>query len=254
MQLKKSLGQHFLKDEAMLSRISDAIGDLNPFVAVVEIGPGQGALTKYLIKKKHPNYMAVELDNRWAAYIPEHFPALRGKVINEDFLQTDLSQLFQYPTHVVGNFPYNISTEIIFKVIEHRATVTKMTGMFQKEVAVRIAAPPGNKEYGVTSVLTQAYFDCEYLFDVPPHSFDPPPKVMSGILQLKLKTEGLLNCDEKLFKTIVKKAFGQRRKTLRNSLKDMIHNKEILSEAFFDLRPERLSVKDFEQLTNRLKA
>jgi len=254
MQLKKSLGQHFLKDEAILNKIADAIGDLSSFKTVLEIGPGQGALTKYLVKKKHPNYLAIELDNRWAAYIPEHFPVLQGKVINEDFLHTDLTKIFEYPTHVVGNFPYNISTEIIFKVIEHRATVTKMTGMFQKEVAVRIASLPGNKEYGVTSVLTQAYFDCEYLFDVPPQSFDPPPKVMSGILQLKLKTEDFLNCDEKLFKTIVKKAFGQRRKTLRNSLKDMIQNKEMLSEPFFDLRPERLSVKDFEALTNRLKS
>lgn len=252
LYLKKSLGQHFLKDESVLKKIAAAISDLQAFKTVVEIGPGMGALTKYLLQQKHPNFFVVELDDRWALHLSNAYPALRGKIIHEDFLTTDLSFL-EDPTHIVGNFPYNISSQIVFRIIEERAKVEMMTGMFQKEVALRIAAGHGSKDYGVTSVLTQAYYDCQYLFDVPPDCFDPPPKVMSGIIQLKRKAQRTLNCDEKLFKRIVKAAFNQRRKTMRNSLKEFIHGEKIAEDDVFNLRPEQISVEQFQELTNKIQ-
>jgi 16S rRNA (adenine1518-N6/adenine1519-N6)-dimethyltransferase len=253
LHLKKSLGQHFLKDESVLQKIADAIGDLSGYKTVVEIGPGMGALTKYLLPGKHDNFYVVELDDRWAEHLSNAYPVLRGKIIHEDFLQTDLSFL-QNPTHIVGNFPYNISSQIVFRIIDERDKVETMTGMFQKEVALRIAAKHGSKDYGVTSVLTQAYYDCRYLFDVPPESFDPPPKVMSGIIQLTRKAERTLNCDEVLFKKVVKAAFNQRRKTMRNSLKEFTGGKEIVSNEIFNLRPEQISVHQFQELTNLIQA
>jgi 16S rRNA (adenine1518-N6/adenine1519-N6)-dimethyltransferase len=253
LHLKKSLGQHFLKDESVLHKIADAIGDLSGYKTVVEIGPGMGALTKYLLPKKHDNFYVVELDDRWAEHLSNAYPVLRDKIIHEDFLQTDLSFL-QNPTHIVGNFPYNISSQIVFRIIDEREKVETMTGMFQKEVALRIAAKHGSKDYGVTSVLTQAYYDCRYLFDVPPESFDPPPKVMSGIIQLTRKKERTLICDEVLFKKIVKAAFNQRRKTMRNSLKEFTGGKEIASNEVFNLRPEQISVQQFQELTNLIQA
>ncbi|MDB5282812.1 MAG: rsmA [Bacteroidota bacterium] len=250
--LKKSLGQHFLKDEDVLMKIAAAIGDMSPFKTVVEIGPGKGALSKYLLKAKPGNFYVVELDDRWAEFLKQAYPLLRGKIINEDFLQTDLS-FMQYPSHLVGNFPYNISSQIVFKMIDHKDVVEQMTGMFQKEVAVRIAAKPGSKDYGVMSVLAQAYYDCQYLFDVPPESFDPPPKVMSGVIQLKRRATKTLNCDEDFFKRVVKTAFNQRRKTMRNSLKEVTNKKEVLTNEVFNLRPEQLSVQQFEDLTNLIQ-
>lgn len=247
LHLKKSLGQHFLNDESILHRITEAIGDLTPFKTVVEIGPGAGALTKYLLKQNHPAFYVVELDDRWAAHLTQTHPALRGKLIHEDFLQTDLS-FMQNPTHVVGNFPYNISSQIVFRIIDEREKVQRMTGMFQKEVAQRIAARHGNKNYGVTSVLTQTYFNCEYLFDIHPESFTPPPKVMSGIIRLTRKENLQLPCNEALLKRVVKAAFNQRRKTLRNSLKEFIGGKEIAGGAIFNLRPEQIPVEQFHQL------
>lgn len=253
LYLKKSLGQHFLKDEGILQKIAEAIGDMSPFKTVVEIGPGMGALTKYLIKQKHENFFVVELDDRWAEHLSNAYPSLRGKIIHEDFLQTDLGFL-QNPTHVVGNFPYNISSQIVFRIIDEREKVEMMTGMFQKEVALRIAAKHGSKDYGVTSVLTQAYYDCHYLFDVTPDCFDPPPKVMSGIIQLKRKEKRTLDCDEVLFKRIVKAAFNQRRKTMRNSLKEFTGGKELASNDIFNLRPEQISVQAFQDLTNLIQS
>ena len=250
--LKKSLGQHFLNDESVLLKIAAAIGDMSVFKTVVEIGPGIGALTKYLIPQKHSNFYVVELDDRWAEHLSNAYPALRGKIIHEDFLQTDLSFL-QNPTHVVGNFPYNISSQIVFRIIDERDKVERMTGMFQKEVAVRISAKHGSKDYGVTSVLTQAYYDCHYLFDVAPECFNPPPKVMSGIIQLTRKKKKTLNCDEVLFKEIVKAAFNQRRKTMRNSLKEFTGGKEISGKDVFNLRPEQISVEQFIELTNLIQ-
>lgn len=247
--LKKSLGQHFLKEEQVLQKIADAIGDLRPFARVVEIGPGLGALTKYLTRGRPDNLWLVELDDRWAASQKETNPWMADRVVHGDFLQTDLALLLQYPTHIVGNFPYNISTQIVFTMIDHRDLVTAMTGMFQKEVALRIAAKPKSKDYGVMSILAQAYYSAEYLFDVSPHCFDPPPKVMSGVVRMSRKSDAL-NCDEALFRRIVKQAFTQRRKTMRNSLRAMIHELNISTAAVFDKRPEELSVKDFEDLTN----
>jgi 16S rRNA (adenine1518-N6/adenine1519-N6)-dimethyltransferase len=249
--LKKSLGQHFLKDEHVLQKIAEAIGDLSRFKTVVEIGPGMGALTKYLLKQKHPNFFVVELDDRWVEHLSNAYPALRGKIIHEDFMAADLSFL-EKPTHVVGNFPYNISSQIVFRIIDEKDKVEEMTGMFQKEVALRIASQHGSKDYGVLSVLTQAYYDCRYLFDVSPDCFDPPPKVMSGIILLKRREQKTLSCDEKFFRRVVKTAFNQRRKTMRNSLKELVNDKTILTNDFFNLRPEQISVAQFEELTNLL--
>ena len=251
LYLKKSLGQHFLKDTAVQKKIADAIGDLTAFARVIEIGPGMGALTQHLVKGKPDNLYLIELDDRWAAYQKETNAFMADRVIHKDFLKTDLTEILEYPTHIVGNFPYNISTEIVFTIIDHRDMITQMTGMFQKEVAVRIAGKPRTKEYGVTSVLTQAYYEASYLFDVTPDAFDPPPKVMSGILKLVRKTEPL-GCDEKLFKRIVKQAFTQRRKTMRNSLKQMIHEMQISDDSVFNQRPEELDVKAFVELTNMI--
>lgn len=245
MELKKSLGQHFLHDQNMLQKISELIGDLKEFSSVMEIGPGHGALTRYLLKKKHHDFKAVEVDRRCVAFLEENIPVL--KVINIDFLKADLNQLLQSPACIVGNFPYNISSQIVFKIIESRAVVKQMIGMFQKEVAVRIASPHGTKDYGVISVLTQAYFDCTYLIDVPPGCFTPPPKVMSGIIKLERKKEEL-GCDEKLFRNIVKQAFTQRRKILSNSLKGIDSTAQW--NGFEMKRPEQLSVSDFVLLTN----
>lgn len=249
LELKKSLGQHFLKDEDVLQRITEAIGDLSQFKTVVEIGPGMGALTRHLVKSKPDNFYVIELDDRWAAYLPKTYPILKDKVIHKDFLQTDLD-FMQWPTHVVGNFPYNISSQIVFRIIDYKDIVEEMTGMFQKEVALRIASKPGTKDYGVLSVLTQAYYDCTYLFDVFPESFNPPPKVMSGIVHLKRREQKTLNCDEVKFKNVVKTAFNQRRKIMRNSLKSIVNDTALLNGDIFNLRPEQLSVQQFEELTN----
>ncbi len=248
--LKKSLGQHFLKDEEVLQKIAAAIGDMKSFATVVEIGPGMGALTKYLLQHRPDNFYVVELDDRWVAHLAQTYPLLRNKIIHEDFLKADLN-FMQRPTHIVGNFPYNISSQIIFRMIEYKEVVEEMTGMFQKEVALRIAAQPGCKDYGILTVLAQAYYECNYLFDVLPESFNPPPKVMSGVIQLKRKTTSL-QCDEAKFKKIVKAAFNQRRKTMRNSLKEWVTDKSLLTQEVFSKRPEQLSVADFESLTRLL--
>lgn len=249
LHLKKSLGQHFLKDETIQRKIADAIGDMSPYARVIEIGPGMGALTRHLVKGKPKNLWLIELDDRWAAYQKETNAWMADRIIHKDFLKVDLEDILEYPTHIVGNFPYNISSQIIFTVIDHKDKVRAVTGMFQKEVGMRIAAKPGTKDYGVPSILTQAYYDVKYLFDVPPESFDPPPKVMSGVIQLTRKTEAM-HCDEKLFKRIVKQAFTQRRKTMRNSLKDILSQKNISDNKVFDKRPEQLTLHEFEELTN----
>lgn len=247
--LKKSLGQHFLKDETVSKRIVTALNQCS-FQHLLEIGPGGGALTKYLLTIPDIDFKAVEIDNEKVQFLENAYPQIKDKIIAQNILEMD--RPFGQPFAVVGNFPYNISTEIVFKMIEWRTDIQCMVGMFQKEVALRLAAREGNKVYGVTSVLTQAFFDVEYLFDVPPESFTPPPKVMSGVLRFVPKTEPVsINGERKLF-VLVKAAFNQRRKTLRNAVKSLF-DENILKEELFNKRAEQLSVHDFAALTFRMR-
>jgi 16S rRNA (adenine1518-N6/adenine1519-N6)-dimethyltransferase len=216
---------------------------------VLEIGPGMGALTEYLLEMDL-DLWAMEIDYDSVPYIQEHFPKMKGKVIEADFLKADLVELMgTEPFAVVGNFPYNISSQILFKCLEHRNQVPEIMGMFQKEVAERIAEPPGSKRYGILSVLLQAYYDIEYCFTVDENAFNPPPKVKSGVIRCIRNKRQSLPCDEKLFKTVIKMSFGQRRKTIRNSIKSLIKDKGLESELLA-LRPETLSVDQFVELTN----
>lgn len=247
LTLKKSLGQHFLKDEAMCVRIVDQI-DYTPNMNLVEIGPGGGAITKYLLQQPDINFRVIEIDDEKVAYLPTQFPALAGKIIHTDFLKADKPFEGEYFS-IIGNFPYNISTQIMFQVYEWEASIHQVVGMFQKEVSERIAAQPGSKVYGILSVLIQAFFKVEYLFDVPPTSFNPPPKVMSGVIKA-VNINNPYNIENKdRFRKIVKAAFGQRRKTLRNALKGYWPN-ESMTGAIFNKRAEQLSVQDFVDLYN----
>ena len=245
MVLKKSLGQHFLTDEKILDQIIDALKQRN-FTQLLEVGPGGGALTKHLLQLPNIVLKVVELDDEKVAMLPKTFPQLQGKIIHEDFLQ--ITPPFEGRFTIIGNFPYNISTEILFKAIDWKDQVEGVIGMFQKEVAQRVAAPAGSKTYGVTSVLIQAFFDVTYLFDVPPKSFNPPPKVMSGVIQLSPIKEPLHVKSERAFKVLVKTAFNQRRKMLRNAVKSLF-NQEVLMDAIFDKRAEQLTKEDFAKLT-----
>jgi 16S rRNA (adenine1518-N6/adenine1519-N6)-dimethyltransferase len=247
--LKKSLGQHFLKDENICRKIVDALQQ-HPFSQLIEVGPGGGALTKYLVQLKEIDFRAVELDEEKVEYLLKTYPGLKDKIIHRSFL--DIERPFAGKFTVVGNFPYNISTQILFKILEWRDEVECMIGMFQKEVAQRIAAKEGNKIYGVTSVLVQAFFSVEYLFDVAEKSFNPPPKVKSGVIRLLPKKEKLFMKTEKDFFLLVKTAFNQRRKTLRNAVRGLF-TEETLAEGIFDKRAEQLSVKQFAELTFKMK-
>ena len=247
--LKKSLGQHFLKDETICKKIVEAVCQ-SSFENLVEVGPGAGAITKYLIDIPNINFKAVELDNEKVTYLKLAFPLLLDKIIHKDFLQTTVP--FENEFTIVGNFPYNISTEILFKVLDWKTQVPTVIGMFQKEVAERVAANHGNKSYGIISVLVQAYYDVEYLFDVPPTSFNPPPKVNSGVIRLTRKEKPLEFSSHKKFVALVKAAFNQRRKMLRNPVKGMFEP-AVLQEAIFTKRAEQLSIQDFADLTYRMK-
>ena len=245
VRAKKHLGQHFLKDENISKAIADALIFHQGYNSAIEIGPGMGVLTKYLVVNPIlKNFKVVEIDRDSVAYLKTNYPALQ--IIEADFLQLNLNEVFDAPFAVIGNFPYNISTEILFKVLEYRDKVPEVVGMFQKEVAERIAAPPGSKTYGITSVLLQAFYDIEYLFTVEPEVFNPPPKVKSGVIRLKRNKREKLSCDETLFFKVVKTAFNQRRKTLSNALKSMNLN---IPEEFKTLRAEVLSVEDFIRIT-----
>lgn len=248
---KKSLGQHFLTDLSVAERIADTLNGYQG-VPTLEIGPGMGVLSQFLLEKGH-DLTVVELDSESVDYLQRNFPALEGRIIGEDFLKLDLSSLYDGPFCVIGNYPYNISSQIFFKILDYRDQVTCCSGMLQKEVAERIAAAPGSKVYGILSVLLQAWYDIEYLFTVDEHVFNPPPKVKSGVIRLRRNNVSDLGCDERLFKTIVKTSFGQRRKTLRNSLRSFARNPEILTDEIFNKRPEQLSVAEFVRLTNFLK-
>lgn len=246
--LKKSLGQHFLKDEIIIQKIIAALKDFT-FTNLLEVGPGAGALTKELIKLPGINFKAVELDDEKVGYLQKKYKALEQKIIHKSFL--DIEKPFEEPFNVIGNFPYNISTQILFKILEWKEHVPVVIGMFQKEVALRAASAPGNKVYGVLSALIQPYYDIEYLFDVPPESFNPPPKVMSGVIRLTRKTASLNVKSERAYWVLVKTAFNQRRKTLRNAVKSLF-TAEVLQDDIFTLRAEALSIEDFAALTFRM--
>ena len=240
------MGQHFLTDLSVARRIADSL-PADCTLPILEVGPGMGVLSQFVVEK--PNcFTAVEIDSESVEYLRQHLPAL--DVVEGDFLKMNLDRLFEGAKFaVIGNFPYNISSQIFFRVLDHRDRIPCVVGMVQKEVAERIASPHGNKVYGITSVLLQAFYDIEYLFTVPEHVFDPPPKVKSAVIRLTRNNTERLACDEKLFVRVVKTAFNQRRKTLRNSLKPLLQN-AACAEPIFDKRPEQLSVADFVALTN----
>jgi 16S rRNA (adenine1518-N6/adenine1519-N6)-dimethyltransferase len=250
VKAKKSYGQHFLNNESTAERIASFLPD-STHQNVLEIGPGKGMLTKYLISKTK-NFKTVEADRDMISYLAEHYPKL--EVIELDFLKLALPKVFDgQPFTIIGNFPYNISSQIVFKMINHHELVPEMVGMFQKEMADRIIALPGSKTYGVISVLTQAFYKGYTLMKLAPGAFNPPPKVNSAVI--RLSTEGVppLVCDHKLFRRIVKATFNQRRKMLRNTLRGLVIDHAILEDDYFNNRPEQLSVKDFEILTNKLE-
>jgi len=247
--LKKSLGQHFLNDDNICRNIVAALRQ-EQFERLLEVGPGGGALTKYLLKLPGIDFKAVELDEEKVRYLQQTYPAICGKIVHEDFLHAAIP--FEDDFIVVGNFPYNISTQILFKVLEWKRQVPVTIGMFQKEVAQRIASKPGSKVYGILSVLVQAYYDVEYLFDVPQGCFNPPPKVMSGVIKLIRRTAPPDVKSERQFFNLVKTAFNQRRKTLRNAVRGLFDD-GTLNDEIFDKRAEQLSVQDFAVLTFRMK-
>lgn len=252
VKAKKHLGQHFLNDENIARKIADTLS-LERYKKVLEIGPGMGVLTKYLLDKSIDVYV-IEIDTESVNYLKKHYPKLSGKIISQDFLRYDLTLVFaDEPFAIIGNFPYNISTQIVFRMLEMRDQIPEFSGMFQKEVAERICQDKGTKAYGILSVLVQAFYKAEYLFTVSENVFTPPPKVKSGVLRLTRKEDFRLACDEKLFFIVVKTAFNQRRKTLRNSLKTLNLSEEIKSNATFDLRPEQLSVEDFVKVTQMIQ-
>jgi 16S rRNA (adenine1518-N6/adenine1519-N6)-dimethyltransferase len=248
VKAKKFLGQHFLKDLDIAQKIADSLQGVG-YDLVLEIGPGMGVLTQYLLAKSHDTQV-VEIDRESVAYLTKNFPQLEGKIHGSDFLKMNLKEVFGGKSMaIIGNFPYNISSQIVFKALEYKELVPEFAGMFQKEVAQRIAAKPGSKTYGILSVLTHAYYEVEYLFTVPPHVFNPPPKVDSGVIRMIRKADFSISVDEKLFIEVVKTAFNQRRKTLRNSLKTYNLPQEITENVIFAQRPEQLGFEAFIELT-----
>lgn len=245
---KKSLGQHFLRDKSVAQHIVESLSGNQK--TVLEIGPGMGVLTEYLLDRTDINLYAIEIDRDSVPYLQQHFPQLTPRLIEGDFLQLDLGKLFQEPFSVIGNFPYNISSQIFFRVLEYRNQIPEVVGMIQKEVAERIAEKPGSKTYGILSVLIQAFYNVEYLFTVHENVFVPPPKVKSAVIRFTRNDVQQLDCDEKLFTKVVKTTFNQRRKTIRNSLKPLVGDNVLPFHPFLELRPERLSVADFVELTN----
>ncbi len=248
VRAKKNLGQHFLKDKNIAQKIVDSLA-ANDILSVLEIGPGMGVLTQFLIRKPNFQTFVVEIDTESVDFLKQHYPELQERIISDDFLRIDLQKWFQGPFAVIGNFPYNISSQIFFKVLDYRDQIPEVVGMVQKEVAERISAGPGSKTYGILSVLLQAFYRIDYLFTVQEHVFAPPPKVKSAVIRMTRNERQSLNCDEKLFFMVVKQSFNQRRKTLRNSLKTLIKAEELRQNPVFDKRPEQLSVEEFEKLT-----
>ena len=252
VKAKKHLGQHFLNDESVAQDIADTL-TLKGYQQVLEIGPGMGVLTKYLLKKDITTHV-IEIDTESVDYLKANYLNLAPRIIEKDFLKYDLNQVFKgEPFAIIGNFPYNISTQIVFKTLELRDQIPEFSGMFQKEVAERICSKEGSKVYGILSVLTQAFYDAEYLFTVPPNVFNPPPKVDSGVLRLIRKENYHIPCDEALFFKVVKTAFQQRRKTIRNSLKTLNLSDNLREDSIFDKRPEQLTVNEFINLTQLIE-
>lgn len=253
---KKNLGQHFLTDLNVAKRIADTV-DTCPNIPILEIGPGMGVLTQYLVEK-HRDVKAVEIDKESVAYLNEAFPILHDNIVGADFLQMNLEDIFSGKQFVLtGNYPYDISSQIFFKMLDNRDLIPCCTGMIQREVALRIAAQPGNKTYGILSVLIQAWYDVEYLFTVDEDVFNPPPKVKSAVIRMTRNNVSKLNCDEILFKRLVKTVFNQRRKMLRVSLRQMIPNKahkNFYEQDVMAKRPEQLTIAQFVELTNMVEA
>ena len=251
---KKNLGQHFLTDLSIAKRIADTV-DACPDLPVLEVGPGMGVMTQYLVEKPRP-FKVVEIDRESVAYLNENFPKLRENILGEDFLRMDLREVFGGQQFVLtGNYPYDISSQIFFKMLDNRDLIPCCTGMIQHEVAVRMASQPGNKQYGILSVLIQAWYHVEYLFTVEPTVFNPPPKVMSAVIRMTRNDVQHLGCDEQLFKRVVKTVFNQRRKMLRVSLRQIFDGQHPASDGFFQndimtRRPEQLSIPQFVELTN----
>ena len=250
VRAKKHLGQHFLKDLSVARSITDALSG-ESYTNIIEIGPGMGVLTQYLLTKDFITHV-IELDRESVSYLQAEYPQLSQRIYSADFLKLNLETITDQPFALIGNFPYNISSQILFKALDYKDQIPEIVGMFQKEVAERIASSPGNKKYGIISVLVQAYYNIEYLFTVDEDVFDPPPKVKSGVIRLNRNDKKKLDCNEKFFKQVVKQAFSQRRKTLRNALKPLI-GKSGFNDPKLELRAERLSVKDFVYLTNQLE-
>ena len=251
---KKALGQHFLTDETIAARIAATLDDYKG-MPVLEVGPGMGVLTKYLLDYGH-DVTVVEIDEESVDYLNQNFPSLHGRILGDDFLKMDLAKVMgDRQFCVIGNYPYNISSQIFFKVLDYKDLIPRCSGMLQKEVAERLAAAPGSKVYGILSVLLQAWYDVEYLFTVNENVFNPPPKVKSGVIRMKRNDVTQLGCDEKLFRTIVKTTFGQRRKTLRNSIRGLLPPGCVLPDLpVWGQRPEQLSVQEFINLTNVVTA
>ncbi|WP_308764215.1 16S rRNA (adenine(1518)-N(6)/adenine(1519)-N(6))-dimethyltransferase RsmA [uncultured Bacteroides sp.] len=250
---KKFLGQHFLKDLKVAQDIADTV-DSQPELPILEVGPGMGVLTQFLVKKER-TVKVVEVDYESVAYLREAFPSLEDHIIEDDFLKMNLNRTFDgNPFVLTGNYPYNISSQIFFKMLDNKELIPCCTGMIQKEVAERIAAGPGSKTYGILSVLIQAWYEVEYLFTVSEHVFNPPPKVKSAVIRMTRNQTHDLGCNEKLFKQVVKTTFNQRRKTLRNSIKPILGKESsILQDEIFNKRPEQLSVQQFVELTNMVE-
>ena len=246
---KKHLGQHFLKDLNIAKQIADGLTRRGGYDKVLEIGPGTGMLTQFLLQNEGETSV-IELDRDSVAYLKQHFPQLEGRIIEGDFLKLNMEDYFSGKFAVIGNFPYNISSQIFFKVLDLKQQVPEVVCMLQKEVADRLISPPGNKTYGILSVFLQAYYDLEYLFTVPPNVFNPPPKVNSAVIRLKRNKRVSLDCDEVLFRRVVKAGFQMRRKTLRNALKPINLPEELNGEKVLDQRAETLSVDQYVELTN----
>lgn len=250
VKAKKHLGQHFLKDLTIAQKIADTLS-FSGYRKTLEIGPGMGVLTQFLLEKDTDVYV-IEIDRESVTYLENHFPKLQNKIISGDFLKFDIVSYFKEPFAIIGNFPYNISSQIVFKMLDLRDYIPEFSGMFQKEVAERICEKAGSKTYGILSVLVQAFYDADYLFTVSENVFNPSPKVKSGVLRLVRKENFHLDCDEKLFFSVVKTAFQQRRKTLRNSLKSFINSEELKVKTVFDKRPEQLSWEEFVEITKMI--